>query len=245
MFKALSAGAYASHSGVFFVVEGMDGCGKSTLCNGLSKWLNNSVRKQDRVVPTISTREPAGTPLGQHLKDYVQADRSIAPLARLGLIFASQADHVERVIWPVVSRGGIVICDRFKESTEAYQYGVVDPQTMSMLHHTAAKGLTADMVLYLKAPADVCLERSLERGGDLSMYERKRDWAREIVARYDRLAKENPKTIMTLDAATQTPEMILETAKSHVLRVLRNKGYEVLHDTKEVETTKHRELSRV
>src|SRR5580693_1750452 len=108
-----------SHRGRFITFEGLDGCGKSTQLEKLAAVL----RAQG--LPVVVTREPGGTPTGDKIRQLLLDSNtsSLAPLAELALMFASRAQHIAEVVEPALAAGRIVLCDRFTDSTEAYQGG--------------------------------------------------------------------------------------------------------------------------
>ncbi|HEY1273061.1 MAG TPA: dTMP kinase, partial [Terriglobales bacterium] len=105
--------------GKFITFEGLDGCGKSTQMEKLARWL------RARGASVVTTREPGGTPTGEKIRGLLldSATAALSPWAELALMFASRAQHIAEVIRPAMSEGKIVLCDRFTDSTEAYQGG--------------------------------------------------------------------------------------------------------------------------
>ena len=105
--------------GFFLTFEGLDGSGKSTQLRRLHAWL------QSRHEDVGATRQPGGTPLGDRIRSLLLDSRrsAIDPHAELGLMFSDRAQAVAEVIRPALDRGAIVLCDRFTDSTEAYQGG--------------------------------------------------------------------------------------------------------------------------
>lgn len=141
--------------GLFVTLEGGDGSGKSTLAGGLGQWL----RAQG--FDACLTREPAGTQLGTAIWSLFERGRpaktpGISPMAELLLMEAARAQHVEEVIRPALERGEVVICDRFFDSTTAYQgYGRgIDLELVRALNDIATSGLEPDLTLMLDLPAD-------------------------------------------------------------------------------------------
>jgi len=105
---------------LFITFEGGEGSGKTTQIQALQKELEN------RGIPVVATREPGGTPLGERIRDSLlnsEAKMSITPIAELMLFLASRVEHVERVIQPALKEGKVVLCDRFHDSSVAYQGG--------------------------------------------------------------------------------------------------------------------------
>ena len=105
--------------GRFITIEGLDGCGKSTQLARLAEVL----REEGREV--VLTREPGGTPAGEKIRGVILDSRTagLSPRAELALMFAARAQHIDEVILPALGAGRFVLCDRFTDSSEAYQGG--------------------------------------------------------------------------------------------------------------------------
>jgi dTMP kinase len=151
--------------GRFVVLEGIDGCGKTTQLEAMHQWLPTSglLPPGARV---IVSREPGGTALGQALRELLlhpPGETAPVPRAELLLYAADRAQHVETVLRPALERGDWVLCDRFTGSTAAYQgYGRGLMQSMIRdLEFLATGGLQADLTLWL----DVSLAESRRRRG--------------------------------------------------------------------------------
>jgi dTMP kinase len=152
-----------SARGRFVVMEGIDGCGKTTQLQALMQWLPGSGLLPPGAA-VIQTREPGGTALGQALRQLLLHPPEAADpcsVAELLMYAADRAQHVERVIRPALERGDWVVSDRFAGSTLAYQgYGrQLDRNVIAQLEHIATGGLNADATLWLQLP----LQRSLGR----------------------------------------------------------------------------------
>ena len=106
-----------SPRGRFVTFEGLDGCGKSTQLEKLAVVLRGSG------VPVITTREPGGTATGEKIRNVLldSGTAGLSPFAELALMFASRAQHIKEVIQPALANGSVVLCDRFTDSSEAYQ----------------------------------------------------------------------------------------------------------------------------
>ena len=124
---------HAYTGAVFVTFEGIDGSGKSTQAALLAA----ALRAEGREV--VETREPGGTPLGERIRDLLLGDGEIVPFAEAALFAAARAQLVADVIRPALDRGADVVCDRFVDSSLAYQ--------------GLARGLGLDAVLELNAPA--------------------------------------------------------------------------------------------
>ena len=150
-------------TGRFIVLDGIDGCGKSTQIRHLAQWLPVS-GLMPSTAGLICTREPGGTPLGQSIRDlllHTEADQVPSVTAELLLYAADRAQHVDTVIRPALLRGDWVLSDRFAGSTLAYQgYGRgLDHQLITRLESIAATGLVPDFTACLMVPVEVSLQR--------------------------------------------------------------------------------------
>ncbi len=150
-------------TGRFIVLDGIDGCGKSTQIRHLAEWLPVS-GLMPSTAGLICTREPGGTPLGQSIRDlllHTEADQVPSVTAELLLYAADRAQHVDTVIRPALLRGDWVLSDRFAGSTLAYQgYGRgLDHQLITRLESIATTGLVPDLTACLMVPVEVSLQR--------------------------------------------------------------------------------------
>lgn len=156
--------------GRFLVVEGIDGCGKTTQLERLVEWLPGSGLMPEGAA-LVQTREPGGTPLGQALRQLLlHPPEASAPgvVAELLLYAADRAQHVERVIRPALERGDWVVSDRFAGSTLAYQgYGrQLDRELIQQLEQIATGGLQPDATVWLALPLQTSLARRAHQTND-------------------------------------------------------------------------------
>jgi len=150
--------------GPFITFEGGDGVGKSTQIQRLAAML----RAEGHEV--VVTREPGGSPGAETIRNLLvqgAADRW-SPLAETLLVFAARADHLQRTINPARARGAIVLCDRFTDSTIAYQgvAGALGEDTIARLAELVVSGDSPDLTIVLDAPSSHALARADGRGGD-------------------------------------------------------------------------------
>ncbi|MEB3332191.1 MAG: dTMP kinase [Synechococcaceae cyanobacterium] len=156
--------------GRFLVLEGIDGCGKTTQIERLSRWLPGS-GLMAQGARLVVTREPGGTPLGLALRQLLlhpPDDAAPAPWAELLLYAADRAQHVEQRIRPALAAGHWVLSDRFSGSTAAYQgHGRgLDLERIAALEAIATGGLVADVTLWLDLPLELALARRGGRAAD-------------------------------------------------------------------------------
>ena len=153
--------------GRFITLEGGEGAGKSTQAKLLAAALT------DRGLPVLQTREPGGAPGAEILRELLLAGSvSWSAPAETLLHFAARAEHVERTIRPALDAGMWVVCDRFYDSTMAYQgYGLgASRETIATL--TTLVGVHPDLTIVLDVSEAVAVERQLKRGMDADRYER-------------------------------------------------------------------------
>jgi dTMP kinase len=152
----------SSHShGRFITFEGLDGCGKSTQL----KMLAAALRRQK--LPVVVTREPGGTPTAEKIRDLLLDTRtsSLSPLAELALMFAARAQHIQEIIVPSLAEGSIVLCDRFTDSSEAYQGGgrKLGSQPVLALHRILCGDLQPDLTILMDSDVAASVERARRR----------------------------------------------------------------------------------
>jgi dTMP kinase len=147
--------------GLFVTVEGLDGSGKSTQLRRLKEWL------EAEGFAVTATRQPGGTRVGDRIRALLLDTRteSLAPLAELGLMFSDRAQSIAEVIEPALQAGHIVLCDRFTDSSEAYQGGgrQLGSQVVRDLHAALCGGLQPDLTLLLLPDFDLSLARARRR----------------------------------------------------------------------------------
>jgi dTMP kinase len=151
--------------GYFITFEGLDGSGKTTQLRRLAAWLTAS----DYEVVTL--RQPGSTPLGDRLRSVLLDSRAesalgqISPLAEMALMFADRAQAIARVIEPALADGSIVLCDRFTDSSEAYQGGgrELGSERILAMHAAVCNNLQPDLTLLLLPPLEASLSRARRR----------------------------------------------------------------------------------
>ena len=189
---------------LFITFEGVEGCGKSTQSRLLYR------RLVKLAVPALLTHEPGGTLLGEKIAGLLKTagDTGISPLAELFLFNASRAQHLEEVIRPALREGKIVICDRFADSTTAYQgYGrAIDLDTVLTANRIATQGLTPDLTFLLDVPVEKGLSRKKDRQSD-RFHAEKLGFHRRVRQGFLKLAKEEPGRWLIIDG-TQSKEKI-------------------------------------
>jgi dTMP kinase len=193
---------------LFITLEGPDGGGKSTQAKELAAHL----RREG--VDVLLTREPGGTPIGDQIRGILMSldNAGMIPRAEFLLFSASRAQLVHQVIRPHLDKGGVVVCDRFYDSSLAYQgYGHgLDRETLRTVTAFATGGLKPDLTLLLDLPVESGLGRRREAGHwnrlddyDLEFHRRLRDG-------YQRMAGEEPERWVVIDATRSMEEVQAE-----------------------------------
>lgn len=157
--------------GKFITLEGIEGSGKSTCLDFISRYL------EKQGIDLVLTREPGGTVLGERIRELLldpQHQHDMHYLTELLLVFASRNQHLNQFILPKLNAGITVICSRFTESTYAYQgYGRgLDVKVISALENLVQGNLRPDLSIVLDVPSDVGMKRVLSRGGPLDRFEK-------------------------------------------------------------------------
>lgn len=154
-------------SGRFLVVEGIDGAGKSTHLEFICQQIRAA-----RGVEVVLTREPGGSPLAEQIRALI-LHQPMDGETEVLLAFAARRDHLERCIRPALARGAWVVCDRFTDSTLAYQGGGrgVSLTWIASLAQTVHGGLVPDRVYLFDAPAALAAERRAQRAGQVDRFE--------------------------------------------------------------------------
>ena len=213
----------SSRRGKFLTFEGLDGCGKSTQMERLAR----NLRKQELSVTV--TREPGGTAAGEKIRHLLLDTRTsgLAPMAELALMFAARAQHAEEVILPALAAGQIVLCDRFTDSSEAYQGGgrKLGSKPVHDLHRALVGDLQPDLTILMDSDVATSVDRARRRNRDHSKtnasdenrFEREnRAFFTRVRAAYLEIAKRETGRIALVDARgtpDQTHTKILEIVR--------------------------------
>jgi len=149
------------HRGKFITFEGLDGCGKSTQAEKLAAVL------REQGFQVLVTREPGGTATGEKIRHLLldTSTAGLSPFAELALMFASRAQHIEEVIQPALAQGQVVLCDRFTDSTEAYQGGgrKLGSEPVLALHRILCGDLKPELTILMDSDVAASVERARRR----------------------------------------------------------------------------------
>jgi dTMP kinase len=191
--------------GQFITLEGLDGSGKTTQIKRLAAWL------EKRGHASVVTRQPGGTATGDRIRALALDSRStgLAPLTEMALMFADRAQAITEVIEPALASGRTVLCDRFTDSTEAYQGGgrELGSEVVLELHRLLCGDLQPDLTLLLLPSLEVSLKRarrrnekeSAETGKDESRFELEQDaFYGRVWQKYREIAAREPERVVLI-----------------------------------------------
>ena len=195
--------------GYFITFEGLDGSGKTTQLRRLAASLQAAGH------PVVTLRQPGGTALGDRIRSVLLDSRSeaalgpIAPAAEMALMFADRAQSIAQIILPALAAGSIVLCDRYTDSSEAYQGGgrQLGSQPILAMHAAACNGLQPDLTLLLLPSLASSLRRARRRnqrhveqqGTDENRFERESDdFYRRVYAKYEEIASREPERVVAI-----------------------------------------------
>lgn len=183
--------------GKFITVEGSDGSGKTTFINSATEYL---VKKGYKV---ITTREPGGTEFSEKVRELLFDSSNEIDAKTESLLFCvSRRDHIIKKIIPYVEDGYIVICDRFVDSSIAYQsYGRgLNKQDIIDINKYTTDGLEPDLTLYFNVDVEVGLSRTKGRGENNRMDNESLKFYKDVKRGYDELSNDYKERIKVIDA---------------------------------------------
>jgi len=202
---------------VFITLEGIEGCGKSTQAARLAAALGERV---------VLTREPGGTELGRGVRSLLLDHQhgGMRAEAEVLLFFADRAQHVGEVVRPALAAGRIVVCDRYVDSSLAYQgHGRGLPlELLGAVAQLATGGLQPDLTLWLDLPVEIGLERVARRGGHDRLEAEALEFHRRVAAGYVALAAGAPTRYVRIDA-----DASVEQVAQRLLDVVRERRGEL------------------
>lgn len=196
--------------GKFISLEGGEGCGKSTQAALLKAEL------EKRGFMVVMTREPGGTPTGEMIRDLLQHHASgedITPIAEVMLFAASRAQHVRNVIRPALAEGKWVICDRFVDSSLAYQAGgrQINLEQVLKVNEIALDGCWPDCTLWFDLPLELSNSRMEERGAQPDRFESEaQSFHQRVAEMYGELHRRFPERIWRINARNPVGEVAAE-----------------------------------
>ena len=191
-------GGEAPEKGLFVTFEGSDGCGKTTQLRRAEAWLTT------RGYEVVSTREPGGCPISERIREIILdvASEGMTAECEALLYAAARAQHVSETIRPALARGAVVLCDRFLDSSLAYQGGGrrLGEALVRRINDPATGGLEPDLTLWYDVSPERALGRRLAASEPDRLEREKRDFVDRVYASYAELAKRGGDRIVTIDA---------------------------------------------
>lgn len=220
---------HGTKGGRFITFEGLDGCGKSTHLERLADVL----RKQGLEV--LTTREPGGTEIGESIRGILLDSRTqgLAPLSELALMFGSRAQLISQVILPAINRGAWVLCDRYTDSSEAYQGAgrQLGVDAVLTLHRVICLGLQPDLTLLLDNDVAASLARARRRNnaatgdGDENRFEQEnRAFFERVHNQFMAIARRETQRVVTIDARRSMELVHQEIVTAVQARLLARRG---------------------
>ncbi len=194
--------------GFFITFEGADGCGKTTQIKLLNEWLNKKNYK------TIVTLEPGATDLGKNLRQILlHYEKPVSDEAEMFMYLADRAQHAQMIIKPALEDKTIVLCDRYTDSTVAYQgYGRNgNIEKINTLNEIATKGLKSDLTLLFDVESEIAQSR-LGKTKD-RLESQGIQFHKKVRNGYLELAKQNPERIKIIDANKTIEEVFSDVQK--------------------------------
>jgi dTMP kinase len=212
--------------GLFITLEGLDGSGKTTQIKRLAAWM------QKRGLDPILTRQPGGTATGDRIRALLLDSGStpLAPMTEMALMFADRAQAIAEVIEPALASGRVVVCDRFTDSTEAYQGGgrQLGSERVLELHRLVCGNLQPYLTLLLLPPLESSLARARNRnertaaqtGKDENRFEQEQgEFFKRVWEKYHEIASRDAKRVVLIEgnlSIDQAHEKIVEAVSERL-----------------------------
>src|ERR1035437_6586418 len=200
--------------GLFITLEGLDGSGKTTQIKRLAAWM------QKRGLVPVVTRQPGGTTTGDRIRELLLDSKgtALAPMTEMALMFADRAQAIAEVIEPALAAGEIVLCDRFTDSTEAYQGGGRELGSAAVLelHRLLCANLQPDLTLLLAPSLEASLARARRRNQraaeeshpDEGRFEQEQDaFYRRVWRKYLEIAAREPARVLLIEGDLSIEEV--------------------------------------
>ncbi|MDR3748891.1 MAG: dTMP kinase [Acidobacteriota bacterium] len=216
--------AKRAEPGRFITFEGLDGCGKSTQLEKLAGFLNQ------QGIEVITTREPGGTEIGERIRAVLLDSRTagLDPHAEMALMFASRAQQIAQVILPALEAGKWVLCDRYTDSTEAYQGGgrQLGSEAVLRAHEVLCRGLWPDLTILMDSDVSSSVARARRRNraaaheeSDENRFEKESHaFFTRVRNAYLEIARREPQRVAMVDARPS-----LDVVHPEIVRVVRER----------------------
>lgn len=205
--------------GLFITFEGNDGSGKTTQIRLLADYLRN------KGIEVVLTREPGGTPIGEKIRSVLldKANKEMHPVTEMLLYAASRAQLVNTLIRPAIEEGKAVICDRFVDSSYAYQAmgRGLGLKTVKNVNSYAIGDCMPDITFFMDIDADAAMKRRNSSGEEADRLESEKiEFHRNVYEGYKNLLSLYPERIKAIDVL-KSPEQVFESIKTHIDELLK------------------------
>lgn len=194
--------------GILISVEGIDGCGKTTL----AKNLKQNFEEQNK--NTLLTQEPGGTKLGQKLRQILHEEKKMtSDLPEYLLFAADRAQHFEQIIIPALQQNKVIISDRMADSSLAYQgYGRgLDTEMIKKVNSWAMQNIEPNIIIYVKIDTQTAFDRIKKRNEKLTSFEQeKKEFWQKVLNGYEEIFK-NKDNVITVDGTLSPEELTKQT----------------------------------
>jgi dTMP kinase len=218
-----------ANGGHFITLEGLDGCGKSTHIEKLACHL------REQGFEVVTTREPGGTEIGERVRGILLDSRThgLAPLAELALMFASRAQQIAEVILPAINRGAWALCDRFTDSSEAYQGAgrQLGVDAVLTLHRVLCLGLKPELTLLLDNDVAASVARARRRNlaardqlNENRFEQENRIFFERVHQQFLAIAHREPERVVLIDARRGVEEVHKDVVAAVRERLLARQG---------------------
>lgn len=203
--------------GKFITVEGIEGVGKSTNIDVLVRCIEQAGHK------VLTTREPGGTPFAEEIREILmnRGDEPVPEIAELLLMFSARSFNVNNVILPALEAGTWVVCDRFTDSSRAYQGGGrgLPMETINQVADWVHGETWPDLTILLDAPVEIGMERAGKRSAPDRIEQERHDFFQRVRECYLRIAANEPERVVVIDTTRSLDEVAadVETIAAQLL----------------------------
>ena len=195
--------------GIFITIEGPDGSGKTTALQQVVPRLQQEMNRK-----VVATREPGGSPIAEKIRSLIRdpSHTDMDSRTEALLYAASRRQHLIEKVLPVLESGDVIFCDRFVDSSIAYQGYArgIGEEGIREINQFATEGLEPDVTLYIDVPAEVGIQRihaNLDEREYNRLDQEKLDFHEKVRAGYQQLAKANPERIVVVDGTMSREEV--------------------------------------
>lgn len=189
-----------AHNSLFITFEGIDGCGKSTQLLKAKRFFT------EKGYEVIETKEPGGTMIGRHLRALLLEEGAKIQRSEVLLFMLDRSEHVRQVIQPALEQGKVVLCDRYIDSTMAYQQDF-SFEILDSLNQFATGGLKPDLTFYFDLPLQTAINRRRSRIESDQIESRSHAYMENVLARYTKICMREPQRVKVIPAHQSIEEV--------------------------------------